>query len=254
VAVIAVVAIGAVAIGAVALTQLGGDDEGSADPKVLVRDEFDDPDTGWETESVFPDEVTQGYVDGRYEIRFLETAQPNRFAVAADGANSVDSGNVRVSAEVTILGEPAGREGFGLSCRVGPGSGALRSAYYIVVGADGGWAIQKLSPGQDRPETLAAFDEGDPNADVAAPVDAGGENEIQVACTGPDDGPVALALTVNGTEIGSAVDDGDQTPVLPPGGAGMAAAGPNRQNPAGFAVAFDEFIVEDLSGVAERSG
>jgi serine/threonine protein kinase len=252
-AIIGVVAVAAVAIGVVAITQFGGDGDGGADGNVLLRDEFEDPNTGWETESDFPDEVTQGYVDGRYEIRFLETAQPNRFAVAADGADSVDSGNVQVSAEVTILGEPGGREGFGLSCRVGPGSGALRSAYYVVVGANGGWAIQKLTQGQDRPETLAAFDEQNPDANVPAPVDAGGENEVQVACTGPDDGPVTLALSVNGAEIASAVDDGDQTPVLPPGGAGMAAAGPNRQSPAGFAIAFDEFIVEDLSGGAEAS-
>jgi hypothetical protein len=122
-----------------------------------------------------------------------------------------------------------------------------------VVGADGGWAIQKLSTGEDRPETLAAFDNEDPDA-IAAPVDVDGVNDVQIECTGSDGGSVRLSLTVNGTQVGSVVDGGESKPVLPPGGAGMAAAGPNRVSAAGLALAFDNFVVEDLSDAAEASG
>ncbi|HJS25953.1 MAG TPA: hypothetical protein VJ913_02370 [Actinomycetota bacterium] len=38
-----------------------------------------------------------------------------------------------------------------------------------------------------------------------------------------------------------------------PGAAPMAAAGPTVVSPSGLAVAFDDFLVEDLSGEAEPS-
>jgi len=48
---------------------------------------------------------------------------------------------------------------------------------------------------------------------------------------------------VNGTEVPSVTDD---TP-LPAGSVGMAVAGPTIDPPAGLAVSFDDFPVEDLS-------
>ncbi len=248
---IGLIAAAVVVIGVVAVTQLGGDDEGGGDggngivtgPNVLLSDDFSDPATGWEDETVGG--VTQGYVDGRYEIRF-DGDSADVFAVAADGARSVKSGNVAVSVDVQILGESAGkRSGFGISCRVGARAASKRSAYYFLVSNEGGWSIQKLAPGQQRPSILADSNES------PIPVPIRDVNHLEARCTGPDTGPVTLAFTVNGTELPEATDD---LGVLPPGAVGMAAATPTEEDPSGLAFAFDDFLVEDLSDEAEPTG
>ena len=252
---IGLIAAAIVVIGVIVVTQLGGDGDGGDDgddtggnglvsgPNVLLSDDFSDPSTGWEDETIGG--VTQGYVDGRYEIRF-EGESPDVFAVAADGARSVISGNVAVSADVEILGESESeRSGFGLSCRVGARAASKRSAYYFIVSQEGGWSIQKLAPGQQRPQILADSEE----FPVAIPIRD--VNHIEARCTGPDTGPVTLAFTVNGTELPETTD---RLAVLAPGAVGMAAAGPTLVSPSGLAVAFDNFLAEDLADEAEPSG
>ena len=252
---IGLIAASIVVIGVIAVTQLGGDGGGGdtgedgetgngivSGPNVLLSDDFSDPSTGWEDETI--DGVTQGYDDGRYVIRF-EGESPDVFAVAADGARSVIAGNVAVSADVEILGESESeRSGFGVSCRVGARAASKRSAYYFIVSQEGGWSIQKLAPGRQRPAILADSEEFPveiPIRDV---------NHIEARCTGPDTGPVTLAFTVNGTELPETTD---RLAVLAPGAVGMAAAGPTQVSPEGLAVAFDDFLVEDLSDEAEAS-
>ena len=76
-------------------------------------------------------------------------------------------------------------------------------------------------------------------------------NHLEVPCTGPDTGPGTLAFSVNGTELPEATD---RLGVLAPGAVGVAAAGPTLDGPSGLAVAFDNFVVEDLPEEAEPSG
>jgi len=235
-----------VAAGAFVVTQLGGD-EGDGDGgtgtigstgDVLLFDDFEDPSTGWE--NVSSGGVTQQYVDGTYQIRFGDDAPPGVFAVATGGSTFTPTGNERVSVQATVLGESQSkRDGFGVSCRA-----SASSAYYFIVSTSGGWSIQKLEADKEHPKVL--LDSTD-----QSPVPISSVNEIQADCTGGLSGPVTLTLTVNGNLLPSVVDDASP---LPAGGAGMAVAGPTIDPPAGLAVAFDGFRVEDLSGLDVPSG
>ena len=204
---------------------------------MLLFDDFGDPTTGWE--NVSAGGVTQQYVDGRYQIRFGEAAPPGVFAVANGGAETISSGNVGVSARVAILSESESkRDGFGLSCRVGSGG-----AYYFIVSSSGGWSIQELETGHQNPKVLL-------DSEGQQPVPIQDVNQLVITCTGSASGPARLTLTVNGTEVPTVTDD---TP-LPPGGVGMAVAGPTLDPPAGLAVAFDDLRVQDLSVLDVPSG
>jgi serine/threonine protein kinase len=254
---IGLIAAAVVVIGLIAVLQLRSDGETGTTgangptgepgivtgPNVLLSDDFSDPSTGWEEETV--EGVTQGYVDGRYVMRF-DAASPDMFSVAADGARSVKSGNVAVSVDIEILGESESqRSGFGVSCRVGARAASKRSAYYFIVSTEGGWSIQKLAPGRQRPSIIADSNE----FPVSVPIRD--VNHLEARCTGPDTGPVTLAFTVNGKELAEVID---RLAVLPPGAVGMAAAGPTLVSPEGLAVSFDNLLVEDLSEEVEPSG
>jgi len=244
----AAVVVAVIAVGVLAFTQLGGDDggdggdggdgdTGSRPASVLLFDDFGDPSTGWE--NVSAGGVTQQYVDGRYQIRFGEAAPPGVFAIATGGARAISSNNVGVSARVTLLSESQSRrDGFGLSCRSGSDG-----AYYFIVSSSGGWSIQELETGRNNPIVLL-------DSQGQQPVPIQDVNRIEVTCTGSASGPVTLSLSVNGTEVPSVTDD---TP-LPAGSVGMAVAGPTIDPPAGLAVAFDDFRVEDLSVLDVPSG
>jgi hypothetical protein len=234
-----------VGVGAVVVSQIGGADEpGSTGPTggvtgsglpVLLADDFRDPGSGWESRSTGG--ISQGYVDGAYVFEFEDPAPPRSFAVATGGGTSVGSEAVRITVDSTVLGQSqAKRDTAGVSCRAGGGG-----AYYFTISSTGGWSIQKLAAGQQFAKDLARSEGG-----VAEPAIAGGlaTNRIRADCAGNQDGSLTLTLTVNGKQI-TTVDDPNP---LPPGGVGLAAAGPLELPPAGFAVAFDNLLVEDLSG------
>jgi serine/threonine protein kinase len=234
--------------GVLAFTLTGGDDgggagdggtgqSGSQSQGVLLFDDFGDPSTGWE--EVSSGGVTAGYVDGRYQVSFGEAASPGVFAIAKGGADAISSGNVGVSARITLLSESQSRrDGFGLACRVGSGG-----AYYFIVSSTGGWSIQELEAGHRNPKVLL-------DSEGQQPVPIQDVNLLEITCTGSASGPARLTLTVNGTEVPVVTDD---TP-LPPGSVGMAVAGPTIDPPAGLSVAFDDFRVEDLSVLDVPSG
>ncbi len=223
----------------------GGDDggtggtgqTGSQAQGALLFDDFGDPSTGWEETSA--NGLTQGYVDGRYQVSFDQAAQPGVFAIPKGGADAISSGNVGVSARITLLSESQSRrDGFGLACRVGSGG-----AYYFIVSSTGGWSIQELEEGHRNPKVLL-------DSEGQQPVPIQDVNRMEITCTGSANAPARLTLTVNGTEVPVVTDD---TP-LPPGSVGMAVAGPTIDPPAGLSVAFDDFRVEDLSVLDVPSG
>lgn len=215
----------------------GGSATGATDEEVgqLYAEDFSDPGSGW------PDTTeggaTQGYVAGRYEVRFDETAAPDAFVVATPPSGTVEAGDVRIRVAATILGESRSkRDGFGVTCR-----SSDRGAYYFIVGTSGGWSIQKLPEGRSTPRTLLDSSD-DP---IAVPIRR--VNRIVAECTGPDGGPVSLFLSVNGVELPRVVD---AERVLPAGTVGLTVAGPTEADPAGLAVAFDDLVIEDLSSLA----
>ena len=107
----------------------------------------------------------------------------------------------------------------------------------------GGWSIQELETGRNKPIVLLDFQ-------GRRPVPIQDVNRIEATCRGSASGPARLTLTVNGTEVPPVTDD---TP-LPAGSVGMAVAGPTIDPPAGLAVGFDDFRVEDLSVLDVPSG
>jgi hypothetical protein len=201
---------------------------------VLFADGFGDEGSGWESSSVGG--VTQGYVDGAYEVRFEPPAPPGAFALATEGGTSVDARDVRVTVRATVLGQGGGvRDGAGVSCRVSD-----RGAYYFIVSSGGGWSIQKLREGRVNAVALAVSDPDVPDPAIAQGL---ATNTIRADCSGARGEPAVLALTVNGETVAS-TEDPDP---LPAGGVGLAAAGPTDADPAGYAVSFDELLVEDLA-------
>jgi hypothetical protein len=243
-AIIAAALVAVAGVGVIAVSQLGGADApddsgptggstGSGLP-VLVSDDFSDPASGWEALSAGG--VTQGYVDGRYEVVFEEPAPPGSFALATGGGTGVSAEDVRITVDTEILGQGTGiRDGVGVSCRAS-GEGA----YYFIISSGGGWSIQKLETGRANAVALATSDPDVPESAITRGLAA---NRIRVGCTGASGEPVTLVLSVNGKQVASVRDP----EALPPGGIGLAIAGPTDADPAGFAVAFDDLVVEDLS-------
>jgi serine/threonine-protein kinase len=233
--------------GALVVSRLGGaDDDGggqtaSTGPTasglpVLLRDDFSDASSGWET--VDAGGITQGYVAGRYEVAFGESAVPGSFALATGGGTGVGAEDVRISVAVEVLGLGEGkRDGVGVSCRAGGGG-----AYYFIISSGGGWSIQKLQTGQVNARALATSTPDVPDPAIRRGASA---NRISAECTGAAGEPVTLTLSVNGTEVASVQDARDP---LPPAGVGLAVAGPTDASPSGFHVAFDDLLVEDLAG------
>ena len=205
-------------------------------------DDFSDPSSGWETST--SGGVTQEYADGAYQIRMDQDASPGVFAVAKGGTESagLSIADQRVSADVRILGESdSRRDGFGVSCRVGPDG----DAYYFIVSTSGGWSIQKLTSGSHNTKTLVDSNE------VPTAVPIRDVNEVVAECTGGGSEPATLRLTVNGTSLPPVRDRDDP---FGAGAAGMAVAGPTLFEPAGLAVSFDDFRVDDLSSPDQPSG
>jgi hypothetical protein len=110
------------------------------------------------------------------------------------------------------------------------------------VSSSGGWSIQELETGRTNPIVLL-------DSQGRQPVPIQDVNRIEVTCTGSASGLATLSLSVNGTEVPSVTDD---TP-LPAGSVGMAVAGPTV-DPAGLAVSFEDFTVEDLSVLDAPTG
>lgn len=205
-------------------------------------DDFSDPTSGWEINT--SGGVTQDYADGTYQIRMDQDASPGVFAVAKAGTESagLSIADQRVSVDVRILGESdSRRDGFGVSCRVSPEG----DAYYFIVSTSGGWSIQKLTAGRNNTETLEDSNE------VPTAVPIRDVNRVVAECTGGGTEPATLRLTVNGTTV-PPVRDGDDP--FGAGAAGMAVAGPTLFEPAGLAVSFDDFRVDDLSSQDQPSG
>jgi serine/threonine-protein kinase len=232
-------------IAAIALTQLGGDTppsesgatgEPSAEPSEIpspsivtsIRDDFDDPSTGWET-------TTKGGIErsltpeGTY--RYVFTAPRQAFVTSLGGVGGVDgvrASDVLVRVEATVVAEGIGGNHFGLACYVNEDSN-----YYLVIGSDGRWEIQKLSEFGEEFDVLNGG---------RKPAFADGEAtyEIDALCRGGQDGtPVTLTLSVNGQPVGTAIDR--DTPI-PPGAVGIYADGQP-----GLVIEFDEFVFEELA-------
>jgi hypothetical protein len=149
--------------------------------RVVFREDFSDPQSGWEVFSV--PTVTAGYDDGSYAIRITD---PTWYA-------TVDSGRAfrNPSARVTV--QNAGRAqfaGFGLLCNYRD----EQRFDVLAVGTDGTYAIL-----EERGGVLTVISEGGAWARSAA-IPVGAERyRLRADCRGQ-----SLRLWVNGRLVGSA--------------------------------------------------
>lgn len=149
--------------------------------ELAFADQFGDVCSGWWIEHT--PEQRLGYQDGRFRI---ELNRPDDLAISTPGLSLTDA-YLQVQA---VLEASAGDNGWGAVCRYQD----PEHYYAFELREDRGFSIYAVEDG--REVTLAQEAEA-----AAIQVGAGAENQLQVSCIGDQ-----LTLTLNGTQLASAVD------------------------------------------------
>lgn len=180
-------------------------------PRVVFRDDFSDPGTGWE---VFEGPAAAGgYEDGAYVLRITDSA----YLATADSGRSFQGPLVGVTVENPSLAPMAG---FGIVC----GYRDQQNFYLLGVGTDGTAAIVRSRDGKLTVLTGGGQWIRIPGIPVAAP-----RYRIRARC---DD--AGLSLAVNGHRVLTA-----ERPE-PSGTVGLFAAG-------AVELRFDDFVVRSAA-------
>ncbi len=160
---------------------------GRVDSSLLVRDDFENPRSGWLNDTA--PEATMGYVDGEYRITVLRKEYQQHSYVEL--LRPVERLHVTVDAG---LEEGTRLDGYGIACWA-----SAETSYIAVVFPDGYYIVAKEAPGADG-GTLA---EGKtPRRLVRGRLQ---ENDLQFECSaGSARG--RLRLVVNGQEVATATD------------------------------------------------
>lgn len=149
---------------------------------ILFRDDFEDPNSGWEIGDY--DAGSVGYVDGYYFVRSVERGKTMWGAALQNFTDVV----IDVDA-IQVLAPPNDNNDYGVVCRLQPNG----DGYYLVISGDGYYAIYRAVEGEFEP--LVDF----------APSDViwqgNATNHLRVICRG-----TYLALLVNG-ELVAKTDD-----------------------------------------------
>jgi hypothetical protein len=184
------------------------------DQSPLLKDDFDNPRTGWGAEQ--RRRFERGYEEGEY---FVELRDPHWFAWAYPGKRFGD-----VSVEVdAYLASGSQDSHFGVLCRhVDPGN-----FYYFAISADGYYAVFRRVDGGNL-EVLTAGGTGMTPSPV---IRTGGQtNRVLAVCQGDK-----LSLYVNGELLETVTDD-----AYTQGDVGIGAgSGPQGD----VRVQFDNFLV-----------
>ena len=152
-------------------------------PGELFRDDFSNPNSGWETGDYEAGSV--GYKDGAYFVTSLEDGS-TMWGVAHQSFD-----NLVIELDATQISAPANdNNDYGVVCRNQPDSMA---GYYLLISGDGGYAILK-----SEGETFEALVDWTPT-DVVRQGNA--TNHIRAMCDGP-----TLTLFVNGQRLATAED------------------------------------------------
>jgi len=183
------------------------------DQGLLLRDDFDDPRSGWGADQ--REEFDRGYEEEEY---FFELHEPNWFAWGNSGE---DFDDVRVEVDAYLdSGSPDGH--FGILCRYVD----VDNFYYLAISADGYYAIFRREDDGD----LDILTNGGGMAHSPAIRTGGQVNRIRAVCKEDK-----LSLYANGQMLDTVTDD-----ALTQGDVGIGAG----SGPAGNArVQFDDFVV-----------
>ncbi|MGH2590094.1 MAG: hypothetical protein ACRDGW_04780, partial [Actinomycetota bacterium] len=194
---------------------------GESELITLVFDDFVDNDQQWEAQP--QNGITRlPSLNERYRFEITDQAQPNAFAVSVGGARGFIRGDQRVIANTTLVRKGGGGllNSFGVTCRY-----TGQDGYYLLIGSDGRFAIEKLVAGAE-PEFLS-------NGENVAIRPGRASNLVEARCVGGQDGtPATLTLIVNDQVVETVTDD---DPILE-GVGGMAVTGQP-----GLVVDFDDF-------------
>jgi hypothetical protein len=160
---------------------------GSQPGQVLFADDFSNPESGFQRHS--DADAVADYVDGQYKI---EVFAPQLNAWTPGGPVLAD---VRIEINARTV---AGSENnlYGLVCRYRDGG----SFYFLVVSADGYYAIGKVSENQEKKPQIAllgskVYERSDKIAKGNAP------NHLAAVCAGS-----TLSLSVNGSPLAQVTD------------------------------------------------
>ena len=153
--------------------------------EVLLQDDFDDPNSGWDDWETDAGSVA-GYYDGHYRVMTDVT-------VWMWGRSSRHFTDVVIDVDATQVTAPANdNNGYGVICRVQ--SNDWGDGYGLVIAGDGNYSIQKITEGDWEPIIDWTY------TDVINQGNA--TNAIRAICEGS-----RLVLMVNGQIVAQAEDD-----------------------------------------------
>jgi hypothetical protein len=230
---------GSVAVALLALVAACGDDDGddagaddeAAEAEVILEDDFSDPQSGFTTSQ--GETGSLAYVDEAYVIDSLGLNSLKVSDTDLDGEAFVESlgdlGDVRIEVDVAKAADE-GTAILGVLCRLRVDPPAYYGAFFDT---DGYWRITRFAAG-----TTAVLAEADATTLVTG---LGGEDgdRLRFDCVDDDLG-ATLTLSLDGEEVGSALDP---TP-LAAGRAAMAAG--TRGDGARGAARFDDLVITTL--------
>lgn len=150
---------------------------------ILLEDDFEDPDSGWEEEEYGGGSV--GYQDGAYSVVSVGEA------TVMWGVANVSYSDVDIEVDTHQISAPANDNNqYGIMCRAQDGS---LDGYYFLISGDGYCAILKSV--DEEFEALVDF------ASSSAVREGDAENHLRAVCDGSE-----LELYVNGRRVASATD------------------------------------------------
>lgn len=157
----------------------------TGNPRTLLSDDFSDEASGWPSGRARFGSF--GYTDGAYRVRLDQSGSIRRGLVFTERPVRA------IEASMTATERPGRPSSFGIGCYA-----LAERGYLFLVDRLGRWSIRKeLAAGG-----LAVLTEG-AGAGLRAP---GTPVELAAGCSGSREGRVELAFSVDGDQIGSAVD------------------------------------------------
>jgi hypothetical protein len=162
----------------------------SAEPGILFRDDFSQPNSGWDSHTGA--DLTTDYVEGRYLIAVEE---PGIDVWARPGLALTD---LVFEAETQYAAGPSNNE-YGLICRYERRGDGRNSFYFFFISSDGYYALGKVV---DDVRTILSPEVGSFQPSEAIRLEPEATNTLAATCDGN-----RLALAVNGVQVGEFTDD-----------------------------------------------
>ena len=198
----------------------------------VFTDDFSRTNSGWRVLDTAA--VKQAYADGGYRVtlrRGNNIREPAPVETYFKPAGPFLNDALVIEAKVTF--RPGSQFVFaGLTCRGKPNY----SGYRASVRGDGSWTIFRFDGSSTTGQMLA---EASGTSDYASDVAGPGPHRLRLDCLGKPEGPVTLALTVNGYKLREVTDaDG-----LPPGLINLTATLSPTAPMETTEIVFDDFLV-----------